>query len=86
MSHFAQLDENDRVINVVVVDNNVILELDGTENESKGIEYLEEVCGTNYKYVQTSINANFRGEYAIIGGRYDRENDVFVSGDEFVWN
>jgi len=85
MAHFAQLDENDQVINVIVVDNDVILEPDGTENESKGIAYLEGICGSNYRYVQTSINANFRGEYAIIGGKYDRENDVFI-GDGFIWN
>jgi hypothetical protein len=79
MAHFALLDANDTVVNVLVVDNIVLMEPDGSENEAKGIAHLEHVCGPEFKYVQTSINANFRGEYATIGGTYDRANDVFRS-------
>lgn len=96
MAHFAQLDDNDIVVNVVVVDNSVLAEPDGSENESKGIAYLREICGEQFDYVQTSIHANFRGQFAGIGGKYDRKLDEFCSVapalnsdgslDHFEWN
>lgn len=78
MAHFAQLDDNNIVVNILVVDNAVIAEPDGTENEARGIAFLQEVCGDEFKYVQTSINANLRGQYAIIGGSYDSSTDQFI--------
>ena len=77
MAHFAQIDENDIVINVLFVENELCLDENGNESELKGIEYLQSVI--QGKYVQTSYNANFRKQYAGIGYFYDKVNDIFIA-------
>lgn len=77
MAHFAQLDENDIVINVLFVENELCLDENGNESELKGIEYLQSLIPG--KYVQTSYNSNFRKQYAGIGYFYDKVNDIFIA-------
>jgi len=75
MAHFAELDENNVVKQVIVVNNNELLD-NGVESEAKGIEFCTNLLGGTW--IQTSYNANFRGIYAGIGMTYDPANDVFV--------
>lgn len=77
MAHFAELDENDTVLRVVVV-NNPVLMRDGLEVESLGIDLLEGLSG-HRNWVQTSYSGRMRGSFATVGGRYDRGSDTFVS-------
>ena len=44
MAHFAELDENNIVKQVIVVSNNELL-VNGVETESKGIDFLESLFG-----------------------------------------
>jgi hypothetical protein len=76
MAHFAKLDQNNLVTEVIVVDNNELLD-NGIESEAKGIEFCVNLLGGTW--IQTSYNANFRGIYAGIGMTYDPVNDVFVA-------
>lgn len=77
MAHFAKLDENNIVVEVVVVHNNELLDEKGIEQESKGIEFLTNLFGhSNWK--QTSYNGNFRKHYAGIGFTYDVQRDAFI--------
>lgn len=69
MAHFAQLDENNKVVNVLVVDN---------EHENRGAEYLSIDCGLGGTWIQTSYNARMRGKFAQIGDTYDSEKDLFI--------
>lgn len=78
MAHFAELDENDIVLRVVVVNNSDLMDADGNESEQIGVQYLNSVLGSDNTWVQTSYNATFRGVYAGIGFSYDRVRDVFV--------
>jgi hypothetical protein len=78
MAHFAQLDENNVVLQVIVVNNEELM--DGTdESEAKGIEFCQSLFGANTHWVQTSYNANFRGTYAGIGYTYRADIDAFVA-------
>ena len=76
MAHFAKLDENNKVIEVIVIHNNELLD-NGIESEAKGIEFCKSLFGGNW--IQTSYNANFRDKFAGIGDYYDEANDVFVA-------
>ena len=51
MAHFAKIDENNIVVEVLVVPN---------EEEHRGEEYLNEL-GLEGRWIQTSYNENFRG-------------------------
>jgi len=77
MAHFAELNQDNIVKQVVVVDNDVILDENGVEDEDLGISFLENLYGhRNWK--QTSYNKNFRAHYAEIGGSYDQDKDIFI--------
>jgi hypothetical protein len=76
MAHFAKLDENNIVVEVIRVNNEDML-VDGVESEQAGIDYLESL-GFTGRWVQTSYNGNFRKNYAAIGERYDEEKDAFM--------
>lgn len=95
MAHFAQLDENNIVLQVIVVSNDDIMD-DEHESEAKGIEFCQSLLGSDTKWVQTSYNDNFRKRYAGIGYTFDSEKDVFIppkpynswilDEEEYKWN
>ena len=70
MAHFAKIDENNIVEEVLVVDNSL---------EHRGEDFLANELGLGGRWIQTSYNNNFRKQYAGIGFTYDETNDVFIS-------
>lgn len=70
MAHFAEIDENNIVIRVLVVDNS---------QEHRGQEYLANDLNLGGIWIQTSYNANFRFNYAGIGYLYDPIDDAFIA-------
>jgi hypothetical protein len=77
MAHFAQLDENNVVINVIVVHNNELLDENGVESEAKGVSFCQTLF-PNTNWVQTSYNANMRKHYAGLGFTFDANRDAFI--------
>ncbi|CAB4149171.1 hypothetical protein UFOVP534_50, partial [uncultured Caudovirales phage] len=65
MAHFAELNENNKVTQVIVVHNNELLDENGNELEQKGIDFCVNLFGGIW--VQTSYNATIRKNYAGIG-------------------
>lgn len=78
MAHFAQLDANNFVLQVIVVSNADILDDEGHESEEIGIQFCQSFFGKNTTWKQTSYNNTFRKYYAGIGFFYDQELDEFV--------
>jgi hypothetical protein len=62
MSHFAKIDSNNIVTEVIVAEQDFI---------NSG------VVGDSFLWIQTSYNGNFRKNYAGIGFTYDKERDAF---------
>lgn len=77
MAHFAELDENNIVTNVIVVHNNELIDENGNESEQKGITFCQSIYGANTKWIQTSYNGNFRFRFAGIGMLYDLDRGLF---------
>lgn len=75
MAHFAQIEDN-IVCQVIVVNNEVLLDSEGVEQEALGAAFCQELLGGTW--VQTSYNNNFRGRYAGLGMIYDSVKDEFV--------
>jgi hypothetical protein len=75
MAHFAQLDENNVVLKVIVVHNNELLD-NGVESEAKGIAFCQSLFGGNW--IQTSYNGSRRKNYAGVGFTYDAQRDAFI--------
>jgi len=83
MAHFAKLDENNIVLEVVVINNAELLDENNNENENLGITFLQAQFGyTNWK--QTSYNGNFRKNYAGTGYTYNSELDAFIPISPFA--
>lgn len=68
MSHFAEIDENNIVIRVLVGDNNA---------PNEGYDWLVENLGG--RWVQTSYSSSFRKNFAGIGFSYDEALDAFIA-------
>lgn len=77
MAYFAQLDENNIVINVIVLENENILDPDGNESEQLGIMFCKNLLGEDTKWVQTSSNIEFRFRHARPGMFFDEKRDAF---------
>lgn len=75
MAHFAQLDDNNRIVNVVAVDNSVLVDDFGRESEGLGQLFCKNLFGG--RWVQCSYNASFRKNYPSIGWVYDMDRDAF---------
>lgn len=71
MAHFAQIDENNIVQQVIVVDNENTHNSNGVEDEAVGIAFCQSIFGVNTNWIQTSYNGNMRGKYAGIGDTWD---------------
>ena len=67
MAHFAKIGINSKVIGVHAVDNKDLLNADGVEDESVGIQFLERIHGWPL-WVQTSYNTR--------GGKHYKEDNT----------
>ena len=76
MAHFAEIDDSDIVLRIIVIDNEMLLTTDGAESEELGSAYCTQLFGGTW--IQTSYNARIRNKYAAIGDRYDRVTDRFL--------
>jgi len=87
MAHFAKLGINSKVIGVEVVADADCKNADNNEDETVGIQFLENIHGWPL-WKQTSYNTTanthklggtpFRKNYAGIGHTYDEDRDAFI--------
>jgi hypothetical protein len=68
MAHFAELDENNIVLRVVVIDN---------AHEADGVQWCTDFFGGG-TWIQTSYSGSFRKRFAGVGYTYDAEYDAFI--------
>lgn len=83
MAHFAKLNDENIVTQVVVLNNNELIDENHNESEQKGIDFLTDWSGGHTKWKQTSYNANFRKNFAGVGYTYDERLDAFYSPQPF---
>ena len=74
MAHFAEIDSNQVVKQVLVVPD---------QQEHRGQEYLANDLGLGGIWIQTSYNNRIRKQYAGIGYTYDEVADVFIAPQPF---
>ena len=69
MAHFALVDDNNIVTNVIVVPD---------EQEHRGAEFCADDLGLGGTWIQTSYNNNIRKQFASIGSIYNPDFDEFL--------
>ena len=70
MAHFAKLDANGIVEQVIVVGDSDTQDNSGAETEVIGVAFCQKLVGAGTNWKQTSYNNNMRGNYAGIGMTY----------------
>ena len=78
MAHFAELDDNNKVLRVIVIADSNTADANGKEKEETGIAFCQSLFGENTKWVQTSYNGKIRKVFAGSGMFYDETNDEFI--------
>lgn len=76
MAHFAELDNNNTVLRVLVINNSDMTDANGNEVESIGREFCHNLYGGDW--IQTSYNNKIRTRYAAIGYTYRADFDSFI--------
>jgi len=74
MAHFAEIDENNVVLRVLVV---------GNDEEARGAEFLANDLGLGGTWLQCSYNGRIRKQYPSPGYTYNPAADVFVAPRPF---
>jgi hypothetical protein len=77
MAHFAKIDKNNKVLEVIVVNNSDCGNLDFPESESIGQSFINSI-GLDGNWKQTSYNSTFRKRYAGLDDVYDESRDAFL--------
>ena len=93
MATFAKIGLNNKVIEVLSVHNNELLDANGVEQEVNGIDFLTKLTGWAI-WKQTSYNTKggqhltggtpFRKNFAGIGYTYDEDRDAFIPPKPFA--
>ena len=77
MAYFAELDDENCVIQVISISNDVCPD-PAPDNEQLGIHYIVDTLGLVGTWRQTSFHSSFRKNYASIGGTYSPDLDAFI--------
>jgi hypothetical protein len=78
MAYFAKLGTGNIVENVISINNTVITDVNGIEQEQLGVDFINKLYNTRDVWKQTSYNNNIRKNYAGVGYTYDQARDAFI--------
>jgi hypothetical protein len=78
MAYFAKLGTGNIVEQVISINNAVITDANGVEQEQLGNDFINKLYNTRDVWKQTSYNNNIRKNYAGIGFHYDQTRDAFI--------
>jgi hypothetical protein len=83
MAYFAKLGTGNIVEQVISINNAVITDANGIEQEQLGVDFINKLYNTRDVWKQTSYNNNIRKNYAGIGYTYDQTRDAFIAPKPF---
>jgi hypothetical protein len=83
MAYFAKLGTGNIVEQVISINNSVITDVNGVEQEQLGVDFINKLYNTRDVWKQTSYNNNIRKNYAGIGYQYDQTRDAFIPPKPF---
>jgi len=83
MAYFAKLGTGNIVEQVISINNSVITDSNGIEQEKLGVDFINKLYNTRDVWKQTSYNNNIRKNYAGIGYQYDQQRDAFIPPKPF---
>jgi hypothetical protein len=79
MAYFAKLGTGNIIETVISINNSVITDSNGVEQEQLGVDFINKLYNTRDVWKQTSYNRTFRKNYAGVGYQYDQQRDAFIA-------
>ena len=76
MAHFAKIDENNIVVEVIKIPN---------DQEHRGQDFINNDLKLEGSWIQTSYNNNIRNVFAGKGYFYDQKRDIFIPPQPESW-
>jgi hypothetical protein len=83
MAYFAKLGTGNIVEKVISINNSVITDANGVEQEQLGVDFINKLYNTRDVWKQTSYNHNIRKNFAGINYHYDQARDAFIPPKPF---
>jgi len=93
MAHYAELDENNIVLRVVVIADEDSQDSEGNETEEAGVAFCQSLFGEDTTWKKTSYNTRrgvhklggtpYRANFAGIGFTYNEDADVFIEPSDY---
>jgi hypothetical protein len=83
MAYFAKLGTGNIIETVISINNSVITDANGIEQEQLGVDFINKLYNTRDVWKQTSYNNNIRKNFAGIGYQYDQTRDAFIAPKPF---
>lgn len=84
MAHFAQVDENNIVVNVIVVPDSNAPDPPSDTSQALGREFIANTLRLPGTWIQCSWGSKYRGTYPSPGFIYHPENDIFSGPKPFA--
>jgi hypothetical protein len=78
MAHFAKLGKGNLVEQIISINNYLIIDNNGVEQEQLGVDFINKLYNTRDVWKQTSYSRSFRKNFAGIGYTYNSELDAFI--------
>ena len=78
MAHFARIDSDNKVQEIIVVNNDVLTDENGEESEALGQAFIASL-GIEGTWLQCSYNGSMRGVFPAFGFSYDADLDEFIA-------
>jgi len=95
MAHFAEIDTNNVVTNIIYIDNENITPGNNETEEQKGISYLQNLFGSDKTYVQCSYGTRKNkyynvdretGEYTYDENNQNKKFRKNFPGPDWIWD
>jgi len=84
MAHFAELNETNNIVRVLVISNDDILDENGQESEVAGVALAKKLTGSTNRWIQVSYNGTLRRQYPKHSGFvYNEQFDAIIEPSPF---
>ena len=78
MAYFVTLNNENIVSDVQVISDDILIGIDGKENDQNGVDFLNQLHGFHPRRIRTYKDGSKRNIFASAGYSYDIANDIFI--------
>lgn len=80
---FAEIDQNNKVIRIICINREDMLDENGIESDSVGEEFCKTITNSHFRWIRTYRDGSKRNIQAAIEYSYDEEKDIFIRSQPY---